>query len=191
MKGNRGRQTWMYASVAVILGVFLLLSAVFYEQRATASPTHGATIALIQPAHARAGSLISVDLVASNVHNLAGYQATVAFDQATVRLVGASIADDIKGSGRDFLPLGPMERSGAVVLGAASCPARTCSDPHPVQAPRVTRGVDGRVKLGTVRFYISTPGQYTLTLTDVRLVDPQGQLLPVTASSIVLTVSAS
>ena len=190
MQGVRGRQTWMYVSVLAIVGALILANALFSQQRATASSTQGATITLNAPAQARAGKLIEIDLIAANVHNLAGYQATVEFNQANVRLVGASIADDIKGSGRDFLPLGPLERPGAVVLGAASCPADRCSDPRPAQARRITRGVDGRVKLGTVRFYAAAPGQYPLTLTDVRLVDPQGQLLPVTAASIVLNVSA-
>jgi len=190
MQGVRGRQIWMYVCVLAIVGVLMLANGVFSEQRATASATQGAAITLVAPAQARPGTLIEVDLIASNVHNLAGYQATVEFNQANVRLVGASVADDIKGSGRDFLPLGPLERAGAVVLGAASCPATQCSDPRPAQARRVTRGVDGRVKLGTVRFHVAAPGQYPLTLSDVRIVDPQGQFLPVTASSIVLNVSA-
>jgi hypothetical protein len=180
----------MYGSVVVLLGMLILASVIFSQQPATASQTQSATITLNAPAHARPGTLIEVDLIAGNVHNLAGYQATVEFNQAHMRLVGASIADDIKGSGRDFLPLGPLERAGAVVLGAASCPANRCSDPRPAQAQRITRGVDGRVKLGTVRFYAAAPGQYPLTLSDVRLVDPQGQFLPVTAASIVLNVSA-
>ncbi|HEX6293495.1 MAG TPA: hypothetical protein VFZ66_30220 [Herpetosiphonaceae bacterium] len=189
MQGVQGRQRRMYVSVLALIGALVLASSLVYEQRATASSTRGATVALIAPAHARAGTLISVDLVAHNVRNLAGYQATVEFNRDQVRLVGASIADDLRGSGRDFLPLGPLQREGAVVLGAASCPAQVCSDPRPTHARRVERGIDGRVKLGTVRLYVGTPGAYPLTLADVRLVDPQGQALPVTASAIVLNVS--
>lgn len=190
MEKVRGQQTWVYSGVVLLVGALMLLSTMMYEQRASASPTGTATIDLIAPAQARAGSLISVDLVASNVNNLAGYQATVQYDAAQMRLVGASIADDLKRGGRDILPLGPTEQAGAVVLGAVSCPARQCSDPRPAQAQRIPNGINGKVKIGTVRFYASAPGSYPLTLADVRLVDPQGQFLPVTATSIVLNVSA-
>ena len=145
---------------------------------------------MITPTAAYTGTLISVDLVASNVHNVTGYQAAVEFDATHVRLVGASIADDLKRGGRDFLQLGPVERDGAVVIGAATCPVGKCSNPDPARAVRVPRGIDGRVTLGTVRFYVTTPGQYTLSLDEVRLVDPQGHFLPASASSAVLDVVA-
>ncbi|HEY0603140.1 MAG TPA: cohesin domain-containing protein [Herpetosiphonaceae bacterium] len=189
MEGVRGRQRWLYPGV-LLVGALMLIGALVYEQRASASPTGTATIALVAPAQARAGSLITVDLVASNVRNLAGYQATIKYDSAQMRLVGASIADDLKRGGRDVLPLGPTEQTGAVVLGAVSCPVRKCSDARPAQAQRIPSGIDGTVKVGTVRFYAAAPGSYPLTLADVRLVDPQGQFLPVTATSIVLNVSA-
>ena len=190
MEGVRGRQWWLYPGALVLVGALMLIGALVYEQRVSASPGGTATIALVVPAQARAGTMITVDLVASNVRNLAGYQATVQYDAAQMRLVGASIADDLKRSGRDVLPLGPTEQAGAVVLGAVSCPVRQCSDPRPVRAQRIPNGINGTVKVGTVRFYAATPGAYALTLADVRLVDPQGQFLPVTAGSIVLNVSA-
>lgn len=189
MEGIRGRRRWLYPGVLLVCAL-MLISAVIYQQRASASATDTATITLVAPKQARAGTLITLDLVASNVRNLAGYQATVQYDAAQMRLVGASIADELKRSGRDVLPLGPTEQAGAVVLGAVSCPVRQCSDPHPVRAQRIPNGINGTVKVGTVRFYAGAPGAYSLTLADVRLVDPQGQFLPVTASSIVLNVSA-
>lgn len=180
----------MYTAVLLCVGALIFAGAAVVDRRVSASPSGGATITLIAPAKARAGSLITVDLLAKDVRNLAGYQATVQFDSTQVRLVGASIADDLRGSGRDFLPLGPTEQDGAVVLGAVSCPVKQCSDPALARAPRIPNGINGQAKLGTVRFYAAAPGSYPLMLTDVRLVDPQGQFLPVTATSIVLNVTA-
>jgi hypothetical protein len=189
MNGSQGRRRSIVVGALLLLAA-LLASAMVYDRQANANVGSGATLALVAPAQARAGSLITVDLLASDLQNLAGFQATVVFDPAQVRLVGASVADDLKRSGRDILQLGPTERPGAVTLGAVSCPVRRCSDPHPAQAARLMRGLDGRATLGTVRLYIAAPGQYTLALNELRLVDPQGRFLPVTAAPLTLNVTA-
>jgi hypothetical protein len=183
------QQRLLYATGIVVMTVVALIGLVLFNQQAAASEPQITTLSL-EPAPSKAGEPIVVQLVATSARNLAGFQARVEFDSSKLRLVDASAATELKRSGRDLLALEPVVREGAVSIAAATCPVKNCHDTRPGRAQRITRGVDGRVVLGTFEFYTEQPGRYTLTLDGVKLVDPNGQLLAVTTANIVLDVSA-
>jgi hypothetical protein len=173
-----------------IMTVIALIGLVLFNQQAAASEPQIMTLSLEPGRSIKAGEAITVKLVATGARNLAGFQARVEFDANKLRLVDASAETELKKSGRDLLALEPVVREGAVSIAAATCPVKNCHDTRPKRAQRITRGVDGRVVLGTFEFYTEQPGQYTLTLDGVKLVDPNGQLLAVTTADAVLDVSA-
>jgi hypothetical protein len=143
---------------------------------------------LEQAGPARPGELITVRLVANNASDLAGFQGTVQYDSAGLRLTGASVETGLERSGRGLVALGPVMRDGAVVLGAATCPVSDCGSTPGRAVPRVETGVSGTVELGTLEFYSTAPGTYQLTLDGVKFVDPQGNTLAVRAEPLVLEV---
>jgi hypothetical protein len=186
------RATWQrrsfYPAVAVVMAVLVIGSAVIFGRGAAVGAPQATTVELVLPAQARAGELITVRLVARNAQNLAGFQSTVVFDSTRLRLTSATIEKGLEASGRQVLQLGPILRDDSVVLGAATCPLSTCSEPRSTQATRFLRGVDGQVELGTVSFYTEIPGQYQLKLAGVQLIDPQGNRLTVSSTSTALAV---
>jgi hypothetical protein len=145
-------------------------------------------LTLVPTGAARAGELITVKLVATNASDLAGFQGTVQYDAAGLRLTGASVDAGLERSGRGLVPLGPVMREGSVVLGAATCPVSDCGSTPGRAGPRVEAGVSGSVELGTLEFYSDTPGSYHLSLDGVTFVDPQGNPLVVRAEPLVLDV---
>jgi hypothetical protein len=151
----------------------------------------GETVLTLEPAgEARAGQLITLRLVARNAQDLAGFQGVVQYDQAGLRLTGASVDGGLGRGGRGVMPLGPVMGDGSVALGAATCPIRDCASLQAQLAARAERGVSGRVELGTLEFYGAAPGSYSLSLEGVQFVDPQGNRLEVRAEPLLLEVRA-
>jgi hypothetical protein len=180
----------LYAIAFAGITIAVLLGLSLSNQAATASSSQAASVILEPIGVAQPGAAIKVQIVATNVRDLAGFQAKVRFDSAKLRLLDASVATDLQASGRDLLALEPLVQPGAVTLGAATCPVRNCHDPRPQRAQRIDRGVDGRVVLGTIEFYATQPGEYALTLDRVKLVDPQGNALAFTHIDLALDVPA-
>jgi len=174
--------------VLVVLGVGV---AVMFGAGPAASAAQETRVILVPPSQARTGELVTVRLVAQHAHNLAGFQATVLFDSSRVRLTGATIEPGLTATGRDMLKLGPVLRDGSAVLGAATCPVANCSGAPATQTVRLLNGVDGQVELGTISFYIVTPGRYELKLDGVQLIDPQGKRLTTAATNAALVVTSS
>jgi hypothetical protein len=174
--------------LAVIVGLTVLGAVLFGYSAVNASQE--TTIELVPPSNATAGDLITVRVVARNVRDLGGFQSTVRFDPAQLRLTGATLADDLTHSGRDLMQLGPVLRDDAAVLGAVTCPVGNCADAQPQRSfLRMLAGVGGDVDLGDVSFVAATPGSYNLVLDNAQLVDPQGNRLTVRAVGATLTVS--
>lgn len=171
--------------VAVALGAALALGA--FARSGIAGAFGETAVVLVPDGEVRAGELITLRVEVRNASDLAGFQGTVRFDQASLRLTGASVDGDLARGGRGLLPLGPVTGDGSVALGAATCPIADCAGLEPA-AQRVERGVSGRVRLGTLEFFSATPGSYTLSLDGVQLVDPQGNRLAVAAAPFVLDV---
>ena len=170
------------------LALLALAGGAFINGRATAAQA-GTTVSLEVPQGAAPGDLIEVRLVADNARNLGGFQAAVHYDPAQLRLTGAQLPEQLGTSGRDLLALGPVFRSDSVVIGAASCPVQNCSEALQGRAQQEAEGVNGRVELATFTFYVEQPGQYTLQLQGVKLVDPQGATLPQDSLDAVLDVA--
>ncbi|HEX6287618.1 MAG TPA: hypothetical protein VFZ66_00430 [Herpetosiphonaceae bacterium] len=183
-------QRLLYAGVLVVIAAVILVGMTLFNQRAAASTSQVTTISLEPARSARVGEAITVRLVVTGARNLAGFQARVQFDSSNLRLVDASAAAELEGTGRDLLALQPVLREGAVSLAAATCPVANCHDTRHARAARINRGIDGRAVLGTLVFYTDQPGRYALSLDGVKLVDPQGSLLAVTTTNAVLDVTA-
>jgi hypothetical protein len=172
-------------SLALLMLVFAAVTRL--DGRATAAQA-GTTVSLEVPQGAAPGDLIEVRLVADNARNLGGFQAAVHYDPAQLRLTGARLPEQLGSSGRDLLALGPVFRSDSVVIGAASCPVGNCSEVLQGRVQQEAEGVNGRVELATLTFYVEQPGQYTLHLQGVKLVDPHGATLPQHSLDTVLEV---
>lgn len=191
MKGSSVRSQARLVALVVVLMALALAGAGYLGRSALAqTPEKTAAVSLVVPAQAGAGRLIAVKLVAARVANLAGFQATVSYDPARLRLTGARIEKGLARGGRDVLPLGPVLREGSVVLGAATCPVAACNDPRPATAKRALEGIAGTVELAVFEFYSEQTGRYELRLDGVILVDPQGARLPAKAAGAVLEVTA-
>jgi len=194
----------------LILGGVLLLAMGPVPSPSVAQA--GATVGFEVQGAARVGQPVIVKLVAHDVRDLAGFQVMVDFDASLLRLTSATVErSGLNRGNREVIPLGPalvlppttadetdaaddaVDAAGprAVVLGAATCPVQTCSERNRDTALRDPKGVNGRVELGRVEFYSEVAGHYDLTLTDLVLVDPAGNRLPVAASNLVLEIRDS
>ena len=160
------RPSFKYISLIIVLGLlaFTGLSTMLDGNRVLASPSEGARVMLVAPDEVHVGELIQVDLVATNVQNLAGFQGRVRVDPDYLRITGAHIDDDLTRSGRDILPLGPVLDSHVVMIGAATCPVQDCYNSSLKSIKRAVNGVDGEVKLATIELHASSPGTYELRL---------------------------
>ncbi len=182
------RRVWL-VSVGIVL--LALVGAAQFQRGAQADTARAATVALVPIGQARAGQRLTVQLVASGASNVAGFQAMVRFGPMPLRLMGATVEEELTRGGRDLVPLGPVlrEAEGTVVLGAATCPVSECAEGYPFDATRQPVGVSGRIVLATLTFYAPQPGAYELSLDGVQVVDPQGEPLAARTESVLrLTV---
>ncbi|MBV9787968.1 MAG: hypothetical protein JOZ51_07345 [Chloroflexi bacterium] len=189
MLGTLVQRRLLYAVVFAVITAVGLLGLVLFNQQAAASASQVATVTLETVGSTTPGAAMTVQVVANDTRNLAGFQAKVRFDATKLRLLDASAANDLEKSGRDLLALEPVEQSGAVSIGAATCPVKDCHATQPKLAQRIDRGVNGRVVLATIEFAAEQPGQYALALENVKLVDPQGNAIAFTTSNAVLDVA--
>lgn len=178
----------MRATLLVSVAVCVLIALGLFARSGIVGAAGETTVVFVPEGEVRAGDLITVRIEVRNASDLAGFQGTVRYDQASLRLTGATVDQDLTRSGRGILPLGPVMNEGSVALGAATCPAGDCAGQQSAGAARVERGLSGRVQLGTLEFYSTAPGSYTLSLDGVQLVDPQGNRLQVSTLPFVLEV---
>ncbi len=176
----------LFALILAVVG--LLLAGAASLRIGTAGASGETVLTLVPVGSPRAGELITLKLVVRNAQNLAGFQGTVHYDPASLRLTGAALGTDIGRGGRGVLPLGPVMGDTSLILGAATCPISNCASPQPAHAARVEGGVSGSVDLGTLELYSASPGSSQLSLDGVKLVDPQGNTLPARAETLVLEV---
>lgn len=178
------------ARAGTLLLIVLFVSALLLALVGAARASGETALTLVPVGQARAGQLITVQLVARNARDLGGFQGTVRYDAAGLRLTGASVGEGLGQGGRDVLALGPVMGDGQVTLGAATCPIGDCAAQEPALARRSEAGMSGRVELGTLEFYGRAPGSYSLSLDGVIFVDPQGNPLEVQAEPLVIEVRA-
>ena len=180
--------------LALLFGVGLILFAAMSVMQqgsaVQASPADGASVKLVPAGEVRAGEVIEVELVAANVQNLAGFQATVRVNPQQLRLTGATIEEDLTRSGRDILPLGPVLHADEVILGAATCPVEDCNQSVFDPVIQASAGVEGNVTLATIELHANQAGTYQLSLDEVQLIDPEGQVFEVTVTDSLLVVES-
>lgn len=173
---------------ATAIGLVAFISTLALGQEETVSASQQGTVVTIElPAEAYTGELITGKLVVHNAQNLAGFQATIGYDQNNL---SASVytEEGLETGGRNILLLDPVRREGAIVVGAATCPSADCGDSYARQSRQQARGVDGFAELATLELYADVPGSYELRLENVKLVDPQGNLLATAANGAMLVV---
>lgn len=170
----------------IALGIAVVF---FTNNRAAAEAATPATVTFVVPTQARIGEAITIDIVADEARNVAGFQAAVQFDTTQLRVTSTDVGAGLGVRGRDVLVMPAVTRTNGVVLGAASCPVANCYDTRLQDAARTSSGVSGRIVLGHLYLYTEAAGQYQLTLSDVQLVDPQGNQLPITTTNTTLTVT--
>lgn len=184
----------------IILGALAFLAYALFNPQTGLSAFSGPTaVSLVAPRTAMVGELIEVKLVANNVKNLAGFQASVSVDPTQLRITGAAILPDLSRGGRDILSLGPVwpvidddidPNASWVALGAATCPVADCSIAGDARTARLSPdGVSGQVELGLLHFLATEPGQYWVEVSNVKLVDPEGAPLDTTLNGVLLTVN--
>lgn len=174
----------------IVLIAALVALVVGLVQAGIVGASQDTVVTLVSSGDTNAGGLITLKLVARNTRNLAGFQGNVSYDAANLRLTGASVDAGLGRDGRGLVPLGPVMRDGSVALGAATCPASDCGSGNGVVSRSVENGVSGSVELGTLEFYSTQPGSYTINLDGVQFVDPQGNKLDVRTEPFVLDVQA-
>lgn len=171
---------------ALLAGLLALAGFAFLRpplglSAAASGPT---TIFLSQTTQATVGEKVIVKLVANNAKDLAGFQATLAFDPNVVHLTGATLSQELSRTGRGLITLGPVIGYDTATLGAATCPVLVCENLAEARvAQRQIQGVYGRVELAEFEVFIVAPGAHTLTLSEVQLVAPDGALLDAATTS--------
>lgn len=168
----------------VLAGIVLLSRDIFVN-----AAQQGTIVSLIPPDQAYVGELITVKLVVYNAQNLAGFQSAVHHDANNLYVSGAIFEKGLSQSGRDIMPIIPIRREDAVILGAGTCPVADCSDTQYNSAARYTQGVNGYVELAKLELIANAPGRYELILEDVQLIDPQGNQLGATTTNVMLEVN--
>lgn len=184
------RQRRSLASPLGIMLILVLIGVVLFGYSAV-NASQETEVVLVAPSDAHPGELLTVKVVARNVRNLGAFQSTVRFDPSQLRLTGATIAEDLKRSGRDVMEMGPVLRDDAAVIGAITCPIGRCGDAKPgISLRQLLAGVGGEVELGTISFYAAAPGSYQLSLEQVQLADSQGNVLSAQSVNTTLVVQA-
>lgn len=174
--------------LAIVMGLITFIGMLVFDNAAAVRASQqGTWVGFVLPAEAYPGEFIPVKLVVNNAQNLAGFQSTIVFDTIQLRLTNATLEAGLKGTGRDILQLGPVERANSVVIGAATCPAANCGDSYGKQAQPL-KGVDGQIELATIQLSANAPGLYELKLENIKLVDPQGNSLAASSANAVLQV---
>lgn len=181
----RSRPTALIALVAVTVALVAAL-----VQAGIVGASQDTVVTIVPSGEANVGELITLKLVANNARDLAGFQGNVQYDATKLRLTGATVETAIGRNGRGLVPLGPVMKDGSVALGAATCPIADCGSGQGTFGRPVEDGVNGSVDLGTLEFFSSEPGSYTINLDGVQFVDPQGNKLDVRAESFVLQVQS-
>lgn len=165
---------WIYPAVLSLTLLVIIVAVALSSNTARASQE--TLVTLVPSGPAQVGESVTVKLFVENSHNLAGFQSSVSYDAALVKVGDVEVSADLERNGRDLLTLGPTGRDGVLVLGAATCPA-DCNSAEPWNDFKTEIGVDGRVELASLSFSSEVAGTYELKLENVKLVDPQGNLL--------------
>lgn len=132
------------------------------------------------PAKVDVGHPIKITLVVKGAAVIGGYETNLLFDTEAAEF--ASLIQDKKDLselGRDVGPLGPVETSQGVSIGAFSCPVNDCVKPG--KGTRAKRGISGTVELATVTVIPKRPGTLEFKLDATKVVNAAGE--PVSVNS--------
>jgi hypothetical protein len=168
------------ASVTMLICLFLVFGvfAAILQSRTGEAATPQVQVQV--PRQARVGQPIEVTLALQGANGIGGYETTIGFDVNRIHLQGLEQRpQDLRKLGRDAQPVGPVEVSNGIVVGAYSCPTGDC------KAGRGGKngGGKGKLRLATVTLVADEPGIATITLSDFTVVDASGQSVEVSLPS--------
>jgi len=119
------------------------------------------------PSNAKVGEPIELTLRITNANGIGDYETKVKFDTSKAHLQSFEQQPQaLKKLGRDAQPLGPVEATDGVVIGAYSCPVADCT--QATSKARVDKGARGNVSLASVVLIADTTGDLTVSLDNRR-----------------------
>ena len=174
----RGRSS---LTIAALAGVALLAFALRPEtatalaQTATVQPQ---TATVTVDVASKTGSTARLEVNVTDASNLAGFQFVLSYNSELLTAPDVVKTEFLTKSGRQIVCQDPVIQTGAIRY--------TCVTLD-LQPP----GVDGHGTLATVTFKTSGKGTSPLALSNVKLVHPDGSVLPSTSVNGTLTISGS
>jgi hypothetical protein len=168
---------------AIVL-LAIVVTLVVTRMTTTAS---GPSLEVGVPDSAKVGEPIQLSLTVRNANGIGGYETKVAFDTNRANLRSfEQQPQSLRKLGRDAQPLGPVEVSDGVVIGAYSCPVADCTEA--TSKLRADRGARGTVQLATVTLIADSPGDLTVSLVNPIFVDASGQTVDVETGTLTFTI---
>lgn len=169
--------------------VILAVIAAIVLSRVTTTAS-GPSLQVGIPNNAKVGEPIELSLRIKNANGIGGYETKVAFDTTKAHMQSfEQQPKSLKKLGRDAQPLGPVETSDGVVIGAYSCPVADCT--QATSKVRADKGARGNVTLATITLIADAPGDLMVSLRDLTFVDASGQKVDVASSSLSFTIAVS
>jgi hypothetical protein len=162
----------VYALLCLFL-VFGVFAAVLQSRTGEAATPQ---VVVKVPRQAVVGQPIEMTISMRSANGVAGYETTIGFDVNRIHLQGLEQRPkDIQRLGRDAQPVGPIEVSNGIVIGAYSCPAGSCTSGRGGK----NGGGRGNLRLATVTLVADAPGIATIDLSGFTVVDASGQKVDV------------
>jgi hypothetical protein len=126
-------------------------------------PGSTASVRLVPPASLSAGQVVTVPIEITNSRALGGFEVTVSYDPSILQLKNAALGGFLRDTGRSTSSLGAISEGGdQVAFGGYS---------HGSQA-----GATGNGQLGVLTFDVLGDGESDLTLENVLLASPAGNV---------------
>lgn len=169
--------------------VILALIAAIVLSRVTTTAS-GPSLQVGIPSTANVGEPFELSLRIRNANGIGGYETKVQFDTSKAHMQSFEQQPQaLKKLGRDAQPLGPVEASDGVLIGAYSCPVADCTQAS--SKVRADKGARGNVTLATVTLIADAPGDLSVSLENLTFVDASGQQVDVSAKSLSFTIAVS
>ena len=176
--------------VMLIPVLILLAAAVAIAMSKLTTTASGPALQVAVPTTAKVGEPIELALNIKRANGIGGYEAKVVFDKSTMHMQSfEQQPQSLRKLGRDAQPLGPIEASDGMVIGAYSCPVADCTQAS--AKVRADKGARGNIKLATVTLIADVPGTLTVSLADLTFVDASGVPVAVSTDNLTFTIAVS
>ena len=135
----------------------------------------GPKLQIKHPNNASVGEPIQFEIRIVNALDVAGYEASLHYDESRAIFRGVSHEDKSldRLAGIDPQPLGPIVTTNTAVFGLFTCPVAVCSDAQ--SGPRSEHGGRGNIHLATFEFVPTVPGDLVVSFNSLKFVDFFGE----------------